>query len=939
MEKISIVQNRISFELDKNNLTATIVYSPKARGDIIIPSNIIFQNNIYKITTIDKKSFKNNKSIKSIKFSADSNLLSFKKSIFNQTRITSICIPASVETLEEGWCKRADYLKTATISSGNRHFKYSDTDERIIIGKSDKNSAIYDTLVFANRDIDRVKVPDYISRIDSFAFFNCKELTSIEISENSMLKTIGKNAFSFSPITHINIPPNVEELEEGWCSSASYLQTVTISPKNRHFKYADKERKIVIGKSDKNSDVYDVLVFACRDIEHATIPDCITRVSSNAFMSCRSLTKVEISENSNLKSIGMHAFSSTAISSLYIPASFERFEEQWSNFTMSLTNVIISPKNRHFKYADKEHKIIIGKSDKNSEIFDVLVFACRDIEQVTIPEYIVHISSCAFGHCKKLLSFKVHEKCQLRTIGSRTFSNVPFRSFTLPKSVEKVGCLAFYFCDKLEEFTIESGSRLSSIPSKMLEFCRILRKVTVPDDSQLRSIDQLFFPFTQVQSFNIPPLVEVLDDDWCKFSLSIKKVTLSPGNRNFKYSDESHQIVLRKSDINSEVFDVLVFANRNIEKAVIPSYVKFISPEAFDRCNDIEYIEIPENSELVSFDSQSFSKCSIHEIFIPSKFEDFKDGWCRESDKLQRLILAPDNPYFKYADEEENVIIGKSDNNNEQFDVIVFANRNIENVIIPSYIKYIKSYAFYCCSSLGNVEFQSESSLESIGESSFAKSAIRRITIPKNVETIARYAFSDCPFLEFFKAEPGSKLERLSHGLFCNCRSIEKVDFPDDSSLRIIETRALNYSAVKEIYIPRNVEIIQDNWYDSAKRLTKVVISPKNNNFKYVDNENKMIVAKSDSNSDIYDSLIFAYNDLKSIIVPESVTKVRINIGDVKKLTCFEFYGDSIQSDCFRNCENLLVVSLPNICPQKLNVVYMRYWCPDVSFFFANVKL
>ena len=133
MDSKTIIQNGISFELNISNSTAKIVYSPKVRGDIIIPRTIVYQNVEYKITVIDKKAFKNNKLLRSIRFSPNSSLISIKKSTFSHTKIKSLFIPSSVETLEEGWCKKACSLETVTISPNNRNFKHLDEEKKIII--------------------------------------------------------------------------------------------------------------------------------------------------------------------------------------------------------------------------------------------------------------------------------------------------------------------------------------------------------------------------------------------------------------------------------------------------------------------------------------------------------------------------------------------------------------------------------------------------------------------------------------------------------------------------------------------------------------------------------------------------------------------------------------------------------------------------------------
>ena len=70
------------------------------------------------------------------------------------------------------------------------------------------------------------------------------------------------------------------------------------------------------------------------------------------------------------------------------------------NATGNLTKVKISPKNKNLVFC--EDKLLIGKSDIKSDVFDILYFARRDIEEVIIPPFIRIISPYAFNFCQKL---------------------------------------------------------------------------------------------------------------------------------------------------------------------------------------------------------------------------------------------------------------------------------------------------------------------------------------------------------------------------------------------------------------------------------------------------------------------------------------------------------------------------------------------------------
>ena len=64
--------------------------------------------------------------------------------------------------------------------------------------------------------------------------------------------------------------------------------------------------------------------------------------------------------------------------------------------------------------------------------------------------------------------------------------------------------------------------------------------------------------------------------------------------------------IIGKSSIESNMYDILVFSNRNLKIAVIPSFIKHIKPYSFSDCLQLKTIEIPNNSELQTTDEGGF---------------------------------------------------------------------------------------------------------------------------------------------------------------------------------------------------------------------------------------------------------------------------------------------------------------------------------------------
>lgn len=121
------------------------------------------------------------------------------------------------------------------------------------------------------------------------------------------------------------------------------------------------------------------------------------------------------------------------------------------------------------------------------------------------------------------------------------------------------------------------------------------------------------------------------------------------------------------------------------------------------------------------------------------------------------------------------LLLGKSEKNSNEFDAIHFARRDIKEVIIPSYVKSINQFSFSDCKHLTKVEFYHNSKLNSIGKYAFNNASISEIVIPSNCTLIDQDAFKFCNYLSNITFEKNSKL--LNSGSFTMLNSLRSISF------------------------------------------------------------------------------------------------------------------------------------------------------------------
>ncbi|KAK8870768.1 hypothetical protein M9Y10_008655 [Tritrichomonas musculus] len=135
-------------------------------------------------------------------------------------------------------------------------------------------------------------------------------------------------------------------------------------------------------ESDSQLEIMDENAFSVISIGSITIPSSVSRIEKSCFDKCSKLKRVD-----------------------FLP----EFKRNWCYGVSHLTDIIImESENEEPNVIYYENKFLLAKSDTNSDAFDVLVFARRDIDDVVVPSFIKTIVSSAFGDCIKLKKNKTN---------------------------------------------------------------------------------------------------------------------------------------------------------------------------------------------------------------------------------------------------------------------------------------------------------------------------------------------------------------------------------------------------------------------------------------------------------------------------------------------------------------------------------------------------
>ena len=399
------------------------------------------------------------------------------------------------------------------------------------------------------------------------------------------------------------------------------------------------------------------------------------------------------------------------------------------------------------------------------------------------------------------------------------------------------------------------------------------KSLNFAEDSAVKTIYGYAFENSLLNEIYFPKCLCELKEGWCFGINKYMKITISPLNDNFRY--EKNEFLLGKSDQSKDKFDILLFANIDINRIIIPPNVRKICSHAFDQCMNLRFVyiskksklktigdyafscskikeifippkvsrichsafyycddlikvKIPTDSNLQIIESYAFNNTKIEEIYFPASLHELGEDWCHEMSKLKKIDISPMNDKFIFKDNK--YLLGKIDQNDDEFNNLLFVRRDIEEIHLPSNIKIISPNAFENCELLKKVEIPTNSNLQIIGSNAFSRTKIDEIFIP-------------------------SRISKISKCSFFSCENLIKIDIPTDSDLQIIEERAFAFSKINEFIIPPKVSKIGERAFAMCKYLNKI---------DFATNSNLQTIEKN----------AFCISKSKGIIIPPKLSKI-----------------------------------------------------------------
>ncbi len=335
-------------------------------------------------------------------------------------RLSHIIIPAGVFEIREDAFTECPCLDAFQVDEKNPFYT---AEDGVLFCKSMARLIQYP----ANRAQREYAIPQTVTDIESSAFYGCKMLSTITMSDQ--VNNIGEGAFcNCTDLTELVIPNGVTRIQPITFLGCRNLQRLAIP--------------------NSVTSIGEYALSGCSNLTCIALPEDLVELQAGAFSECDHMAAIQIcGNNPNFRLIDGVLFNGDGTELLLYPAARIHTDYAVPNGVAEIGAHAFDSCEKLVRITTPQGVIRIGEH---------AFFRCSNLEEVALPDSMASIGAAAFMNCGKLSEIRIPNG--MTDIASASFCGcTEIKTIAIGIGIESIGFRAFYGCKALPSVTIPSG--------------------------------------------------------------------------------------------------------------------------------------------------------------------------------------------------------------------------------------------------------------------------------------------------------------------------------------------------------------------------------------------------------------------------------------------------------------------------------------------------